>query len=164
MNQSFKALAVAAVLCLLAVPLAAQSTATDLNAQSPDTRAQNLLTHPRLLARFLHLTASQASQLQTLWNTLQSTSQPLREARGPLCDALRADLADNSPSDSAVGADAIAVFNNKQELRDAAATFDADFSAILTPEQLAKYEALKQIAHLDEAGEYNPLGACPPAS
>jgi len=162
MSKSLKALAVAATLCLLALPLAAQSAAYDFVGQRPDARAaENILTHPRALARFLHLSESQAAQLQTLWNTLQSTTAPLRQARGPLCASLRADLA--AQNASAVGTDALGLFNNKSAIRAAAATFDTAFSAILTPEQLAQYNALKQIAHLDEAGEYNPLGACPAA-
>jgi len=162
MSKSLKALAVAAVLCLLALPVAAQSAAFDFDGQRPDARAaENILTHPRALARFLHLSDSQASQLQTLWTTLQTTTTALRQARGPLCTSLRADLA--AQNASAVGTDALGLFNNKSQIEAAFRTFDTAFSAILTPAQLAQYTTLKQIAHLDEAGEYNPLGACPPA-
>jgi len=165
-RTSLKALATAAVLCLLALPLAAQSAAFDFDGQRPDARAaENILTHPRALARFLHLSESQASQLQTLWTTLQNTVTPLRQARGPLCASLRADLAANPQNASAVGTDAIGLFNNRGQIHAAFVTFDHGFSAILTAEQLAQYNTLKQIAHLDddEGGEYNPLGACPPA-
>jgi Spy/CpxP family protein refolding chaperone len=165
MTKSLKALAAAAVLSLLALPLAAQSAAYDFDGQRPDARAAyNILTHPRALARFLHLSDSQASQLQTLWTTLQNTTTTLRQARGPLCTQLRTDLAATPQNASAVGTDAIGLFNNKTQIHAAFTTFDHAFSAILTPEQLAQYNTLKQIAHLDDDGAdgYSPIGACPP--
>ncbi len=39
---------------------------------------------------------------------------------------------------------------NRDQIRAAREDFDEAFSALLTPEQLAQYEALKEAAHIGE--------------
>jgi hypothetical protein len=67
------------------------------------------------------------------------------------------------PNPAMVGGDTINLFDNKQQIGEAWKTFDTSFSAILTPSQLAQYDALKQLARLSDP-EFNVIGDCPPAA
>ncbi|MFY9824465.1 MAG: hypothetical protein WAM82_24025 [Thermoanaerobaculia bacterium] len=165
MNRSLKVFAAVAVLGLLALPLAAQSV--PFESDTPSGRAGSadyILSHPRALAKYLHLSADQNTQLQGFWTTLQSSVSALRTARGPLCDQLRTDVSATNPNPATVGTDSINLFNNKEGIHTARQTFDTAFSAILTPDQLTRYNALKQIAHFDNGPGTDILGECPPAS
>jgi len=128
---------------VLALPLAAAAQQSD-KARDP----REILTNPRLLARYLSLTPAQVATTQTLFKELQATVKPLREARKGLAEAFYAELEEASPSACDVGAAAIALHENGDKIKDALEVFDQKFSAILTPEQLAKYEALKEAARL----------------
>jgi Spy/CpxP family protein refolding chaperone len=164
MTKSLRVLASVAVLALLALPLAAQSAAYDFDAQKPGPNAgsaEYILTHPKALSKYLGLSSSQDTQLQSLWKTMETSIQALRTARGPLCTQLRTDLAANPQNASAVGTDTINLFNNKKGVGAARATFDTAFAAILTPDQLTKYNTLKQIAHLDNGPGTDVIGDCP---
>jgi Spy/CpxP family protein refolding chaperone len=164
MTKSLKVLATAAVLGLLALPLAAQVVAYESDAASARSgSADYILSHPRALSKYLHLSKDQDTQLQALWTALQTSVDALRQARGPLCNQLRTDLTGNAGA-ATVGTDSINLFTNKEAIRTARQTFDTAFSAILTPDQLTKYNALKQIAHLDNGPGTDILGECPPAS
>lgn len=164
MTRSLKVLAAVAVLCLPALPLAAQSIAFESDAASARSgSADAILSHPHALAKYLHLSSDQNTQLQALWTTLQTSVDALRQARGPLCATLRTDLG-GTPNPATVGTDSINLFTNKEAIRTARQTFDTAFSAILTPDQLTRYNALKQIAHLDNGPGTDILGECPPAS
>jgi Spy/CpxP family protein refolding chaperone len=129
------------LVALLVLPLAAQSAE---KARDP----REILTNPRLLARYLQLTPAQVATTQTLFKELQATVKPLREVQKGLYEAFYRELEAASPSPCSVGAAAIALHENKEKIKDAFEVFDQKFSAILTPEQLAKYEALKDAARL----------------
>ena len=148
----------ALLLAALALPLAAQTSG---NASTYDASgAYWLLHHPRALAKFLGLSQSQTKTLLDLWNTLQQTVQPLRQARDPLCAQLAVDLAVNPPNPPTVGGDTISLYDNRQAIIAANEAFDTAFSAILTPAQLIAYDTLKQIAHSVDP-DYTVLGDCP---
>ncbi len=154
---------VLALICLsiaFALPAAAAQPTSELVAAGDSSTAYYLLHHPQALAKFLHLSSSQTKQLVGFYNTLVQTDTPLRQARGPLCTQLITDLSANPPQSSVVGADAINLFDNKQQIVDARKAFDTSFSAILTPGQLAAYQALKQISR-DSDPDINVIGDCP---
>ncbi len=164
MSKSFKIFAAVALLSLLALPLVAQSVAFESDSASARSgSADSILSHPRALAKYLKLTSDQDTQLQAFAKTLQTSIDALRQARSPLCAQLRTDLG-GTPNPASVGTDSINLFNNKQGIRTARQTFDTSFSAILTPDQLTKYNTLKQIAHYDNGPGTDILGECPPAS
>ncbi|MEA2690755.1 MAG: hypothetical protein QOJ16_142 [Acidobacteriota bacterium] len=166
MNRK-KALVLAALLGTLALPaLAAGKPTTPPPPATPTDAgtAANILHHPKALARFLGLSADQATQLAGFAKTLDTAEQALRQARAPICQQLRTDLGVTSPDPATVGKDAISLVDNKDKIKSAREAFDTSFSAILTPEQLAKYDTLKQIAHLDNGPGADILGDCPPAS
>lgn len=155
MRKFLTAFAAAAVLVLTALP--------SLAAGAPTTRggAIKILTNPRLLAHYLELSADQVTQQKALLTALQNTVKPLRDARPALCATAESAI-ETDPADAATVGDAfIALYDNKQAAKDAAHTFDTDFSAILTAEQLAKYNALKQLAAIEDDTYFSIVGPCP---
>jgi Spy/CpxP family protein refolding chaperone len=130
---------------VLAIPLAA-AAAQQSGDKARDPR--EILTNPRLLARYLKLTPEQVKTTQELFKELQATVKPLREARKGLYEAFYDELEAASPNPCSVGSAAIALHENGDKIRAAFEVFDQKFSAILTPEQLAKYQALKDAARL----------------
>jgi|HubBroStandDraft_3_1064219.scaffolds.fasta_scaffold11602_4 hypothetical protein len=165
MRPSVKACLLAALVSALPLPLLAQSdaTAAATTVGADSSTAYYLLHHPRALARFLGLSASQTTSLLGFWKTLEQTVEPLRQAREPLCAQLRTDLNAGTPDPGTVGSDTINLFDNKQQIIAARQAFDTSFSAILNPAQLAQYDALKQLARLSDP-EFNVIGECPPPS
>ena len=165
MNAKMKALTLTALLGSLAIPaLAASRPVTPPPPPTDAGTAGNLLHHPKALARFLGLSADQATQLNGFSTTLEAAEKSLRQTRAPLCQQLRTDLGVTSPDPATVGKDTLSLVDNKDQIKTARETFDTSFSAILNPDQLAKYDTLKQIAHLDDGPGVDILGACPPAS
>jgi Spy/CpxP family protein refolding chaperone len=129
-----------ALVALFALPLA-------LEARERGGRgAEAILKNPRALARYLKLTPEQVATFKTLRQNLEATVKPLRETGKDLRETLRAELEAANPSACEVGEAALAVQANAERIRGAYEEFDDAFSAILTPEQLARYEALKEAA------------------
>ncbi|MFL6196406.1 MAG: Spy/CpxP family protein refolding chaperone [Thermoanaerobaculia bacterium] len=131
-----------AFLALLALPLIAQPPAGNRGPRDPES----ILHNPRALARYLKLTPDQVTATQKLFDELRATVEPLRKAQEGLRDDLRDELEAASPNACTVGQAALAVHANQERIKDAFEAFDTKFSALLTPEQLAKYEALKEAA------------------
>jgi hypothetical protein len=162
MHPKMKALVLTVLLATLALPLVAATTPPPPAVDAPT--ADGLLNHPRALAKFLHLSADQTTQLLGFWTTFQTAVTPLHQARPALCTQLRTDLGVTSPDPATVGTDTLALVGNKDEIRAAREAFNTSFSAILNADQLARYDTLKQIAHLDNGPGVDILGDCPPAS
>jgi Spy/CpxP family protein refolding chaperone len=110
----------------------------------------DILHNPRALARFLKLTPAQIETTRQLAQTLHNTTRPLYQQIEPLEDQLHGQLDAASPDACAVGGTVIQIAGLRDQIRGAREAFDDAFSAILTPEQLAKYEALKEAAHIGE--------------
>ena len=159
LHPRLTALALTGLLTAAALPAAAHAAAPPSQAVD-SSAAYSLLHHPRALAKFLHLSASQTTQLMGFYTTLQATVEPLRAARPPLCTQLLADISAGSPQSSAVGADSIGLYDNKQQIITAREAFDGSFSGILNPDQLAAYDALKALARFSDP-EINVIGDCP---
>jgi len=136
-------LALTALVALFALPLAAGAQAGQ-KARNP----REILTNPRLLARYLSLTPDQVKTEQDLFKELKAKVDPLRQAQQGLRQTFLTDLNAASPNACTVGQDAIAIHQNEEAIKAALQDFDTKFSAILTPEQLAKYDALKAAARL----------------
>ncbi len=139
------ALAAMLALSMLALPLEAA-------ARGPRNPAE-ILHNPRALARYLQLTPSQVAQQQQLVQELRADVEPLRQEQRTLRQALRAELDAATPNACEVGEAAIAVRENRQEIRAALEEFDQEFTAILTPGQRARYEALKELVRGGEDDE-----------
>lgn len=130
----------AALAALLVLPALAEA------ARSPFDPAA-ILHNPRALARYLRLTPAQVEQQKALLEDLREVVEPLREQQKPLQEDLREALAATSPVACDVGAILIDIDEIGDQIREAYGDFDEAFAKILTPEQLARYNALKDAAH-----------------
>jgi Spy/CpxP family protein refolding chaperone len=140
-----KTLLAAALLTLLAVPFAAQAAQPGGQAaRDPETILHNL----RALSRYLGLTADQVAKTRTLQQQLQATVKPLHDSGKALREQYRAALEATPQNACSIGDLAIDIYENQEKVQDAVETFDTQFSALLTPAQLTKYEALKAAARL----------------
>lgn len=147
--MSFKRtiLTVTATLGLLAAPFVA-------HAQGSDPAG------PRLerLARFLNLTDAQMASAQPLAETLKSRIQPLAEGARKEHQALKQLLASANPDPGQVGQAAIADHQTREQIKAAMQEFDSAFSALLTPEQKTRYEAMKALRGHRGAGKRGLAG------
>jgi hypothetical protein len=172
-RKSLSTFALLGLLALPALPATAQEPADEAGAGSPAAApeaavtaasdapgARYLLAHPRDLARFLRLSPAQTTTLLSLTATRTQTVTPLRQARTPLCQQLGTDLGATSPDDAAIGADSLALYQNREQIEVALRTFNTGFSAILGPNQLQAYDTLKKLAYGDDT-TYSPVGRCP---
>jgi hypothetical protein len=117
------------------------------------------VTDARFLTRYLSLTTDQTTQLKTFLATLQTAEQAVRTSRTALCTQLRTDVDAATPDVATVGRDYIALIDNQNGIRTAVAAFEASLSAILTADQLTKFQALIQADDSTDA-----LPGCPPSS
>jgi Spy/CpxP family protein refolding chaperone len=131
---------------LLALPLAAQPP------RGPRDPAE-ILHNPRLLARYLHLTPDQVTASQKLFADLKTATDPLRQQEPALRAAFEAAVAAPNANPCDVGQAALAVHANQEKIKAALDDFDKKFSALLTPDQLARYEALKALVHPGDDGD-----------
>jgi Spy/CpxP family protein refolding chaperone len=143
MNARKLTMLVTALFAFLLLPLAAEAQ-QGRQGRNPDA----ILRNPRALARYLRLTAEQAQTLNQLWRELQAGVESLREQGRQLHETLRDELQAEPANACEVGAAALAVKDNREAIRAELEEFDAKFSAILTPEQLARWEALKEASRL----------------
>ena len=147
MKQTTRSLLTAtAFLALVGLPLLAE-------AARPPQNPGAILRNPRALARYLRLTPDQVATFKTLREDLQADLKPLQDQLKPLQDQLKTQLEAASPDACAVGQTTVALDAVRDDIRAAYEEFDEAFSAILTPEQLARYEHLKEAAGLYEEDE-----------
>ncbi|HBL29999.1 MAG TPA: hypothetical protein DD490_24430 [Acidobacteria bacterium] len=134
------------LLALVGLPFLAE-------AAKPPQNPGAILRNPRLLARYLKLTTEQVATYKTLRETLGTELKPLHAALEPLQAQLKTQLDAASPVACTVGDTVVDIDEVRDDIRAAYEKFDDAFSAILTPEQLTKYENLKEAAGLIEEDE-----------
>lgn len=96
------------------------------------------------LTRFLDLTEEQREQAQALREGLREDSQALRGDSRTLREDLRTELDAEAPDPTRVGELTLALHAQRAELRGLAEQALADFEALLTPEQLASFQQLRE--------------------
>ena len=128
----------AALAALLLLPAVAEA------ARRPSP--QEILRSPRLLARYLNLTDAQKTQAEALFTTLNNSLRSIHEQEKGVREQLAAELAKPPPDACTAGGYVVQIDGFVGQAAAALRTFDTAFSAILTPEQLAKYNALKELA------------------
>jgi Spy/CpxP family protein refolding chaperone len=106
-----------------------------------------VLRSPKLLAKYLALTPDQVVQEEALFTTLKGKLEAIHQQQKVVRDQLAAELAKPSPDKCTVGDLVLKVDGFHEQTAAALQEFDTAFKAILTAEQLVKYEALKQLAH-----------------
>ena len=132
-------LAVLALTIVLAVPAAA--------APKPPLPGCN---NPRAIARYLKLTESQVQQTKTLREALKAAVDPLQAQAAPIREQIYNALEATTPDALAVGTlvvQADGIHDSIEVLRD---DFEDDFAALLTPEQLVKWQALQAVCRANE--------------
>jgi Spy/CpxP family protein refolding chaperone len=129
---------------LLTLPLAVQA------AQGPARDPGAILHNPRALTRYLRLTPDQIAATQKLAADLKAAVDPLRQQERQLREAFEDAVSAPNANPCDVGQAALAVHANHEKIKAALDDFDNKFSALLTPPQLARYEALKALVHGDE--------------
>jgi Spy/CpxP family protein refolding chaperone len=107
---------------------------------------EEILRNPRLLARYLDLSATQVTQEQALFRTLDESLRAIHQQEEAKRDQLQAELDQPNPDACTAGGYVVSLHDLYEQAEAALHTFDTAFSAILTPEQLAKYNALKELA------------------
>jgi Spy/CpxP family protein refolding chaperone len=107
-----------------------------------------ILHNPRLLARYLGLTEAQQAQAKPLFDTLATTLKSIAQQEKVQRDGLAAELDKPNPDACTAGGFVVKIHDLYEQTETALKTFDTAFSAILTPDQLAKYNALKQLVRL----------------
>jgi hypothetical protein len=132
---------------LLAAALAAMLLVPALASAARRPSPEEILRHPKLLAKYLNLSATQVTQEEALFKTLGEALKGIREQEKTLRDQLQDELDNASPNACTAGGYVVSLAGLAEQAKAALETFDTAFSAILTPEQLAKYEALKELAH-----------------
>lgn len=130
----------AALAALLLVPALAEA------ARGGRPSPEEVLRNPRLLARYLDLTPAQVTQEEALFKTLNDALRAIHQQEEAKRDLLQAELDKPSPDACTAGGYVVALHDLYEQAEAALHTFDTAFSAILTPEQLAKYNALKELA------------------
>lgn len=124
----------AALVATFAAALPGAGQAADRQPRCHDRRA---------IAKHLGLSKEQATQWRGFTRELYETTDPLREQIEPLAGALKDLLEGAAPPAAEVGQLVIDIDALRDEIRAARAEFVADFTAILTPEQRLKWDALR---------------------
>ena len=107
---------------------------------------EEILRTPRLLAKYLNLSSAQVAQAEPLFKTLGDSLRAIHQQEKTVRDQLAAELGKPSPDACTVGGYVVRIDGFLEQAEAARRAFDTAFSAILTPEQLAKYNALKELA------------------
>lgn len=147
MNRDRRIPLFAAALALLLPTLAAAAP------PRPPASPASILNHPRALARFLRLTPAQIAQQKALLEDLRGVIEPLREQQKPLAESLRTALQGASPQACEVGALVVEIDQLGDQIRAAREDYEEAFVAILTPQQLARYNALKELVDTLHEGD-----------
>ena len=105
-------------------------------------------------ADFLGLTEEQIAAVEVLRDALRVDLEPLHAERMTLAEALRAELELEAPDPTTVGQLVLDQRTVGRQMRDAFDGFVEDFVALLDEEQLALYEAWREVRgeHRDRRG------------
>lgn len=98
---------------------------------------------PRLI-RALDLSEEQIKQAREIRENTRRQVQPLAEEQRALRQELRTALEGEAPSSEAVGSIVISLHQNRQQVRDLHQQALTDFEAILTPEQLERFQQFRE--------------------
>ena len=138
MNRKSIAVAVLITLtALLAAPLAAETE----EARHRRPRCNDL----RAIARFLELTEEQVGQTRAIYGAFRQIVEPLREQIPPLREELAELLDGENPPACEVGQVVVDVDFLTDQIDEAKETADEEFEALLTDEQLVRWEEFQRV-------------------
>jgi Spy/CpxP family protein refolding chaperone len=95
------------------------------------------------LAEYLDLTAAQKTQAEQIREKMKTAIEPLREEQRELFEAVHTALENNADA-TTVGTAMIAAHQHREKIRTLHEQYDAELEALLTPEQLSRWRALKE--------------------
>lgn len=95
------------------------------------------------ISRLLVLDPAQSAQVAGLVARLRNDVSPLRESRRTLRERLRNEMDASTPNAEAIGRLVLDARAGRGAIRSALERFDRDLSALLRPEQLARYQEWK---------------------
>jgi Spy/CpxP family protein refolding chaperone len=101
--------------------------------------------HLGRFARFLDLTDEQIEAARAIFDAARDETAPVREAQRALHAELKALLDSASPDAAAVGELVLSLHANRQQVQAIHEAAFEDFKALLTAEQLAKLERLREV-------------------
>lgn len=104
---------------------------------------------PDRLADYLSLTEAQKTQVQQLREKTKATVEPLFQEHRQLREAVRTAL-ENDADAATVGKAVIAAHEHREKMRAVREQHEAELEALLTPEQLARWQALKDARKMRE--------------
>lgn len=96
----------------------------------------------RAIARQLKLTPEQLTAAKALAQALRATVAPLQQSVEPLREDLADLLEAASPNACEVGAIVVQIDGIHEQIGAAREEYQEDFAALLTPDQLAKYQEI----------------------
>lgn len=123
--------------CLLVLPSVASAQQEN---QSKAPRCNNF----RAIARALHLTPTQGQAAQAIYSDLRTTVEPLHDSIAPLREALEELLDVASPVATDVGQAVIDIDAIHDQIEAARGAADDEFEALLTAEQLTRWETFQE--------------------
>ncbi len=100
--------------------------------------------HGERISRLLVLDSSQSEKVADLVARLRGEVSPLRDSRRALRVQLEAEMAASKPDPERIGRLVLEMRSGRGTLRTALQRFDQDLSALLRPEQLARYQEWKE--------------------
>jgi Spy/CpxP family protein refolding chaperone len=127
----------AALAALLVFPLAAQAQQN----RHRRPRCHDL----RAIARFLQLSEQQVEQARAIYQEFRETVEPLREQIPPLREELSTLLEGENPAAAEVGQIVVDIDALHDQVEDAKEAADAEFEALLTEEQLARWQEFQDV-------------------
>ena len=101
--------------------------------------------NPRAIARAVQLTPEQVQQTKDIYRALRDAVEPLRDQIPALRDQLETLLDGASPEAAAVGQLVIDIDAIRDDIEDLRHAAEEDFVALLTPEQVTRWERFLQI-------------------
>ena len=113
-----------------------------------------LLGKPGKLSHALALDEMQVAAFRSLAAAANGVARPLLKANAVLLGAIQGELNAAAPDTCTIGQQVATRHQNWLTAKAAYLKFDRDFSALLSPDQLARYEALK--AAIDAGDESVP--------
>jgi Spy/CpxP family protein refolding chaperone len=122
--------------------------ATALLAAPPPRGPLHFFLTPFEMSLYLDLTEDQVQATEELWNDLQEALTPFYEDQTALREELRALLDEEEPDLPAVGSVVVSLDENRQAIEAARAAYEVDFRALLTVDQLPKFDHMQEILHL----------------
>ena len=97
---------------------------------------------PPRLDEFLNLTPDQQTQIDALHQSQRATVEPLFEAKRAEDEKLRAMLESPAPDPTAIGRQVLAIHAIDQQIKAAHDATEQKVSALLTPDQRVRFEAM----------------------